>query len=197
MRRQVADFLAYDWEGPPRRFVATERAFGFDVPLPLRVGKRTLHVRGSIDRLDVEGKTTIVRDLKTGRAHPRRGNEADPTPDQDLQLGLYGLVVAAQAKAWGVPARVAVAYVYPGGGGATERAFRDDHAVLDAAATEWLTLAADLLEARAFPRTIDPDDCTYCSFDAACGPDAHARAGDVLGPAKGVLARFRALKESP
>ena len=34
--------------------------------------------------------------------------------------------------------------------------------VLEPAARQWLALAADLLVERAFPRTPNAEDCTYC-----------------------------------
>ncbi len=81
LRRDVHELIDYDWDaGRSTRFVAVERSFGRPIPLELPVGGRTLFVRGQIDRVDVEGTHTLVRDLKTGRAHPRLGKEAGPEP---------------------------------------------------------------------------------------------------------------------
>ena len=87
----VSAFLAHDWaqNRRGRRFVGVEVGFGEEAPLALRAGGRTLHVRGFIDRLDVDGGVTTVRDLKSGKHHPRTGREAGPTALRDVQLGLY------------------------------------------------------------------------------------------------------------
>jgi hypothetical protein len=194
LRADAETFLALD-SRTPRTFVDVERSFGVPEALPLAVGPRTLYVRGFIDRLDVEAGRLLVRDLKTGSAHPRRGDEEEPTPVRDVQLGLYGLVARRLAPSWGLPSEVMAAYVYPSErGGGTERAFRDDFAALEAATLEWLALAADLLAARQFPPTPVRSDCTFCPFQAVCGKGAADRAYEALQGADGVLARFLALK---
>lgn len=193
LRGDVHDLLRHDWSEQPRRFVATERSFGRPTPVELTIGGRALFVRGRIDRLDLEGDRVLVRDLKTGRAHPRRGKEATPDPVQDIQLAVYGLVTALHAGAWSVPPRVAAAYTYVGRD-ADERAFRADfHEVLEPAARAWLGVAIDLLSGRMFPRTPDATDCRYCRFRPVCGDAVYERAAAVLA-ASPSLASFRALK---
>jgi RecB family exonuclease len=192
-RRDIHDLLAYDWSDQPQRFVAVERGFGRPAPVELSVGGRSLFVRGRIDRLDVDGDRILVRDLKTGRSHPRRGKEVAPDPVQDIQLAVYGLVAARSADVWGLPAKVAAAYTYVGRG-ADERAFRNDfHETLEPAALEWLGVAIDLLSGRTFPRTPNADDCRYCRFRAVCGDGVYERAAEVL-TATASLDSFRALK---
>jgi len=193
LRRDVHDLLRYDWEGASdRRFVDVERVFGHPDAVRLTSGDHTLFVRGRIDRIDVEHGRTLVRDLKTGRPHPRIGREAEPDAAIDIQIAAYGMVARALADAWQLPPRVAAAYAYVGRG-ASERAFRDDfHEVLEPAAVDWLRTAADLLAGRAFPRTPRLEDCRYCPFRPVCG-DAYGRAADVLAREEG-LARFAALK---
>ncbi|MGH8695314.1 MAG: PD-(D/E)XK nuclease family protein [Burkholderiales bacterium] len=198
LRHDVHELLEYDWSGgAPRRFVAVERAFGRPAPVALPGGRRVLHVRGQIDRLDVEAGAALVRDLKTGRPHPRTGKEREPNPVLDVQIAVYGLVARQLATAWHIPARIAAAYAYVGRG-ADERSWRKDFdQVLEPAAREWLDIAADLLTERSFPRTPDAADCTYCRFRPVCGDDVYERAARVLGSATGALARFRALKGAP
>lgn len=199
-RNRLADdlrhLLEYDWAaGARRRFVAVERTFGRPVPVVLPAGHRVLHVRGQIDRLDVEDEVTLVRDLKTGRAHPRTGKERPPSPLLDVQLAVYGLVARELAPAWGLPRRVAAAYTFVGRGGAEERAWREDFdGVLVPAARQWLEVAGSLLAERAFPRTPDKEDCTYCRFRPVCGEDASERARHGLAGATGARAGFRVLK---
>jgi len=194
LRTDLHDLLRSDWGAGARRFVGVERTFGQPVAVELDVGGRPLFVRGRIDRLDVEAGRTLVRDLKTGRAHPRLGSAAAPDAVRDIQLAMYGLVTGHLAGTWGLPARVAAAYTYVNRG-VDERAFRDDfHQTLEPAAREWLGVAVGLLNARAFPRTTDANDCTYCCFKPVCGDGAQARAAQVLAGADGVLAAFRALK---
>jgi ATP-dependent helicase/nuclease subunit B len=198
LRESVHAFVEYDWRGSPdRRHVGVELAFGAEEPLEIAAGGVPLHVRGFIDRVDVEGETTLVRDLKSGRPHPRIGDEAGPTPFRDVQLGLYQLAAKVLAGAWNTPRKVAAAYAYASGhGDVQERAFRDDAGELEAATERWLASAALLLRARAFPATPHAGDCTYCPFLPLCGSEAPRRAAEGLAAEEdGALARFRDLKD--
>jgi RecB family exonuclease len=153
----------------------------------------SIFICGRIDRLDVEGQRTLVRDLKTGRARLR--TEKDPDLSLDLQVAVYGLVARTLAVEWGVPDRIAVAYAYLGGGRPAERSYRDDfHETLEPRARGWLAVARDLLERRQFPRTPKKEDCTNCRFRPVCGDGVHERPGSLLPAAGGALADFAALK---
>jgi hypothetical protein len=185
LRRDLESFLEYDEELEITRFVGVERAFD---GVALGAGKTSLHVRGYIDRLDVEGDHALVRDLKTGRDHPRIGDETDPTPVRDVQLGLYGLVTRALATKWNVPSEVQAAYVYASG--PSERDFRKDNAALEAAAKGWLAVAAGLLSERAFPPTPRDEDCTFCPFAPVCGAPVQGRAAAQVAGAEGAVAAF-------
>jgi RecB family exonuclease len=190
--RDLHDLMESDWRtaGLMRRFVAAERGFGVPEAVALDLSDRTLYVRGRIDRIDVEGRRALVRDLKSGRAHPRVGDDVTPQPVRDLQIALYGLVAQKMAETWRIPARIAAAYSYVGRDGPIERSFRDDfHEVLEPEARRWLHVAAGLLEQRAFPRTPDEDDCTYCEFRPVCGPGAQTRARAAIDGARAELAR--------
>jgi hypothetical protein len=133
-----------------------------------------------------------VRDLKTGRVYPRLGDAADPDPVGDVQIAVYGLVARHLAREWGTPADIGVAYV---GRNGEERRFVEDFAtVLAPAAQQWLTLAADLLAERAFPRTADKEDCTYCCFRPVCGDRIYERAARVLASGGDTPRRILALK---
>jgi RecB family exonuclease len=191
----VDGFLDHDWREPLDRFVAVERSFGTDAPLTIEAGGETLHVRGYVDRIDVQGDHALLRDLKTGNAHPRQGREAQPTPARDIQLGLYGIVARQLAASWGIPAQVQAAYVYVRTG--EKRAFGPDYADLERAAKGWLGVAAHALSQRAFPPTPDLDDCTYCPYAPVCGTGVPARsaAAAASGAAGGAVAEFLALKE--
>jgi PD-(D/E)XK nuclease superfamily len=189
-------FLEYDWAAPARRFVGVELAFGDPKPLAIAADGVTLHVAGYVDRVDVEGDVTLVRDLKSGAAHPRAGREADPTPFRDVQLGLYQLAATKLAAEWGTPRKVEAAYAYASGRkDVEERAFRGDAAALEKATRAWLATAAHLLSARAFAPTPDEGDCEYCPFHPLCGDVATRRAREGLAEEQdGPLVRFRALK---
>jgi len=190
----LRELLEHEWQRPAAsRFVAVERGFGRPVPVRIDCGGRSLFVRGRIDRIEIGGDRTLIRDLKTGRAHPRRGREADPDPVLDIQVAIYALVARGLAAEWGVPDRVRAGYTYVGSG-ADERAWDDFHQALEPAARQWLGLLAELLEARAFPRTPDPADCRYCHFRPVCGDGAAERALRVLAGGDRLLGRFGALK---
>jgi hypothetical protein len=186
LRRDVASYLDYDWQRPLTRFVAVERAFGQGEPFSLSAGGVPLHLRGSIDRLDVEGRHLLLRDYKTGRDHPRTGDEEGPTLGRDLQIGIYGLVARKFAKAWDLPKDLQVAYVYPRAG--EERAFRDDYPELEAATKEWLAVAAGLLSSGRFPPTPNTGDCAFCPFTPLCGTSVPARAAAATGQDDAVVA---------
>jgi RecB family exonuclease len=196
LHESVRVFLEYDWGVPKRRFVGVELGFGDPEPLAIAADGVTLHVTGYIDRVDVEGDATLVRDLKSGGAHPRVKPEADPTPFRDVQLGLYQLAAKRLAPGWGTPKKVQAAYAYASGrADVEERAFREDAAVLEKATKEWLATAAHLLSARAFPPTADEGDCEYCPFQPLCGAAAPRRSREGLSEEEdGPLVRFRTLK---
>lgn len=192
LERDLAAFLAYDWQRAPSRFVAVERPFGYEAPVRIA----GLYVHGSIDRIDEETDTIAVRDLKTGRARRRSGLDPSPGPQDDLQLALYALVARACAPAWGLPSRLTAAYVHVSDGVVEERAFRESTAVgalLDAGA-EWLAITRALLESRMFPRTPDPHDCARCPFEPACGPDAAADSAARLASEGGAGSEFLELR---
>lgn len=189
LRRDVRALLAADWT-TAKTFVDVERAFG---PVALELGMRTVHVHGFIDRIDTVGASTLVRDLKTGRAK-RRASADDLQPAYDVQLALYGLVIEAQATAWNLPAMVVGEYVYPADPSGDTRDFRDDFPTLTTRARSWIATGVELLAARRFPRTPDPNDCTFCPFKPVCGATAHERAASLLDAPTGALAGFAALK---
>ncbi|BDG08591.1 PD-(D/E)XK nuclease family protein [Anaeromyxobacter paludicola] len=195
LRDDVRSFLAYDREGAQgRAFVDVERPFGYDAPLALPAGERTLYVRGCIDRLDVQDGVTLLRDLKTGKPHPRTGDEAGPTAVRDVQLALYALVTKQLARKWGLPGKVQAAYAYAADRGERERAFREDVKALTDAGKGWLSLAAKLLATRTFPATTNSKGCTFCGFKPLCGGEAPERSGRILGQANGPAAAFYALE---
>jgi hypothetical protein len=197
LRRDIQDLLQEDWEQTAqRRFFAVERSFGRPAPVELTLGPARLFVRGQIDRIDVEGALTIIRDLKTGRSYPRLGADADPQPVRDVQIAVYGLVARHLAAEWRVPDRVGAAYVYVGRR-TEERSYRGDfHDVLEPAAREWLGTAARLLAEHSFPRTPAPKDCEYCPFQPVCGDAVYERARTLLQGQNDALARFGALKRT-
>jgi hypothetical protein len=160
-----------------KEFVAVEQPFG---PVALSFGKESLHVEGTIDRLDTIGRTTLVRDLKTGKVKTRRGKGKAFMPGYDIQLGVYARAVQAMAKAWKVPAHVVGAFVYPADPGGEERSFREDADALEEKMDQWGATAARLLRLRVFPRSPNASDCTYCDFQPVCGPTAQSRAFDLL-----------------
>jgi PD-(D/E)XK nuclease superfamily len=135
-----------------------------------------------------------VRDLKTGRAHPRTGKEAGPDHVRDVQIAVYGLVARQLARQWGVPTRVGAGYVYVNRGVEERDWLRDFQTTLEPEAREWLDVAAGLLEARAFPRTSRAEDCAFCAFAPVCGDAVYERAAGILVTGAGPLPRLAALK---
>lgn len=196
LREAVQHLLEHDWsEREGRAFVGVERAFGYDAPVNLGTSAAPLFVRGRIDRLDVERGKTLVRDLKTGKAKPRRGDQEGPVPTIDVQLAVYGRTVATLANGWKLPRRIEVAYLYVEQTVEVERAFRDDYAELDTAAAHWFEVVHDLLTARCLPPTAAGDHCGFCPYQVVCGPhrSEHGALVAAAEPTAGALSNIEEL----
>jgi RecB family exonuclease len=194
LRRTVATFLDYDWnDGRPRQFAVVEQPFGDPTPLRVVTEDGPLYLHGFIDRIDVEGGTTLLRDIKTGQASPRASGDA-PEALTDLQLGIYVAALRAHATDWGLPKRVEAAYAHTVTTVHKERAYRDDIAALEDVTGRALTVAHQLLDEAQFPRTPDASDCKWCPFKRVCGDSATERADEALEDATGAAAAFRDLK---
>ena len=195
IRRDTRTFIEDDWDaGRARGFVAAEREFGKGAAVAIATNAGPLFVTGRIDRIDVEGGVTVVRDLKTGRAHPREGKQLDPDVDLDLQLAVYVAVTERLAAEWSVPVRVSSAYVYVDHLAAErQRSFRTDPQALRAAGGGWFDLAMSLIRDQSYVRTPAPIDCRRCPFSAVCGDESSATI-ERLRDATGTLRAFRDLK---
>jgi hypothetical protein len=195
LRRDVRTFIEDDWDGGrPHTFVAAERVFGKDAEVSIPTSAGRLFITGRIDRIDIEGNVTIVRDLKTGRAQPRERDQIDPDVDLDLQLAVYVAVTERLTAEWSIPADVAAAYVYVDHLAAVrERSFRADRHALRTAGERWFELAMSLIRDQSYVQTPDPNDCRKCPFSPVCGDDSRAT-NEHLRDATGTLAAFRDLK---
>lgn len=197
LRHDVRTLIEHDWNGgQPREFVMAEVAFGDDHPVLVATSAGPLFLDGRIDRVDIEGGVTLVRDLKTGRARARDGDQADPQVELDLQLAVY--VAAAHSMSaharWSIPEEVAAAYVYLDPVAVDrERAFREDVGALREAGQQWFEIAASLLRERMYVKTPKAKDCEHCPFGMVCGSDNAASVRRLEG-ATGTLAAFRDLK---
>ena len=189
LRDDFRALLDHEHVEPKARFVAAERGFGNDEPLAWPTSGGPVYLLGYIDRIDEVARTTRVRDLKTGKPHPRKA-DSRPDPALDVQVALYALVASELAGAWGVPVRVSAQYVYASARGVALRDWDGEMDALLASGKEWLELAGTLLRAGDLPRTPVANDCTYCSFQAVCGEGRNARAAEVLAGTE----RLRPLK---
>ena len=197
-RRAFRALLSVDWtEGAPRRYVGTEIPFGADGGLEVTTASGPLYLSGFIDRVDRAGGVTLVRDLKSGKSHPREVGEA-PEYGRDLQIGLYAVALRKLAGELGLPETVVAAYFYPDGDDPERRFEGDDLDALVAATDEWLETGAELLRQGAFPRTPDSGDCRWCPHRAVCGPGSNERSLaqlDVSGPGPQRLAVIKGVVE--
>jgi len=197
LRNDVRDLVAADWSRLKGMRVLTETSFGYPAPAALRIGTKVLYVLGRIDRIEIAGKKATIRDLKTARAHPRIGKEAEASPALDVQIAIYGLIAELLAKQWQLPQQIEAGYAYfgrPSG----ERLFGADfQTTLKPAASQWLETAADLLSEKQFPRTPNKDDCRYCHLQPVCGDGVYNRATLLLNQSTGAVAKFAALKMAP
>ncbi|MBZ5553754.1 MAG: PD-(D/E)XK nuclease family protein [Acidobacteriia bacterium] len=195
LQLDIARVLRWDWEHwpTPSRFIAAEQGFGYPLPVPLDLNPK-VYFRGFIDRIDEQPNGLFIRDLKSGRSHPRVGDERQPIPRLDTQLAVYARALESGASFAGKK-MAGVAYVYAKTGGDLERRFEKDLSDLLSESQNWLMLCAQLLQHRLFPRTTNSEDCTYCPFRPVCGETANQRAAEKLSSATGTLESFREFKE--
>jgi RecB family exonuclease len=193
LHADVAALLEYEFTEKNARFVYAEHAFGYESPVIWPTASGPVYLAGYIDRIEVVGGVTRVRDLKTGKAHTRSSGKA-PDVGFDVQVALYALVVGERAREWGLPARVSAQYVYANTRGVDLRDWHDEMDKLLTSGRSWLELASDLLHAGNLPRSPVPNDCTFCPFKAVCGDDRSTRAAAVVANSVPLQA-FRQLKE--
>ncbi len=200
LRRDFLRLLDFEWRlKAGLRFRAAEFAFGDPEPVVLSLAGRRIFVHGYIDRLDEFEGRLYIRDLKTGKRHPREKDEEAPSPGLDVQLAIYALAMNAHHRKdpanW--PPVGGVAYFYTDPRGAAERAFVEDLGDLLAQGSTWLSTVAEMIAGRAFPRTPDPDDCQYCPFTPICKSRPRDATGDNLQAAGPLVRRFMDIKGAP
>lgn len=145
------------------------------VTIDLGNGLRFL-LRGRIDRIDrrTDGAYEVV-DYKTGRAFLPGGLYATFAGGRQLQHALYALAAAQLLRRQDPRARVTSSmYYFPTVRGNGQRPSRPqtDQKPLQAVLRDLF----ELLSAGAFIHTSDKDDCRFCQFHRACGPDPVDRA---------------------
>ena len=176
--RQIEQLVRYEWLLPAREFLDSELSFGDPEPVRLALDGGDLFVWGAIDRVDrIDANNLAVRDLKTGRV--RDFGEDPMNAGRDLQIGLY--VLALETSGYGQAPVGLAAYVHPSAAQEPDRAFAGAELErLRRSTREWLDIARQLLSLGAFPRTPNPEDCTYCPFVPACGEGAQQRSAAKL-----------------
>jgi ATP-dependent helicase/nuclease subunit B len=163
------------------------------VTVPLGPGLR-LRLRGGIDRIDrLADGTYAVTDYKTGGYWPAdwagwfAGGRA-------LQHALYAHAAAELLRARDPGARVVDSgYYFPTAKGGGERVARPPRppAALGAVLGDLVAL----VRGGTFLHTPEKNDCRFCEFGRACGPDPAGRAAPKLAdPANRALAAYRQLQ---
>jgi ATP-dependent helicase/nuclease subunit B len=198
LQDDLALFLKFEAEDRERRRpLGFEVAFGGDpegeplgrrepVTIDLGAGLR-FRLRGRIDRIDrlADGTYEIV-DYKTGTAFLPGGLEATFARGRQLQHALYALVALQLLREKDAQARAVGSYYFPTGRGRRERQVRPASSLEQAGAV--LRDLFDLLAAGAFVHTPEADeDCRFCDFDRACGPQAAARAKKKIAQADNAM----------
>lgn len=184
--------LRHEWARKNVKVVGIELPFGFTTPVAIE----GLEAHGFIDRVDLEGGATTVRDYKTGSEKPRKPGEA-PNPVVDAQLAFYSLALETLAKELKIPPPTSAGYVYVRRRWTPRRSFEGaDFSSLLQAGRGWLGLVKKLAQEGAFLRTPNKSDCDYCPFVPVCGPGATARAAVKMTNVKGAGADFLALKQA-
>jgi RecB family exonuclease len=192
--RQIERLVQYEWDKPPREFVAAEMGFGDPDPVRIDLEEGSLYVRGAIDRVDRIGPDALaVRDIKTGRVHDLIDDPVNV--GRDLQIGLYTLVLESSDPAAHVHEAT---YVHPSSVQEQERSFKGVQLdQLRQQTRAWLRTAHAVLTAGAFVRTPNANDCRFCPFVAACGDGVQPRSTRKLAqlPQAHELALFVRLKQ--
>jgi RecB family exonuclease len=203
LQADVRRLLQYEWdERADLKFVAAEEPFGHPQTVRLQLGDHVLYVQGLMDRLDIRSGRLLIRDIKSGRAHPRQGTEAGPTHTLDVQLALYALAADAARDDGQVdwPSVGEVAYVYASDIRAhPERCFGGtEFSEFMQEGREWLGAGAALVATRLFPHSPNSDDCTFCPFQTLCDRPSMTSFAEKLsqldGPQAEAAQRFRKLK---
>jgi len=152
---------------------------GSGEPARIEVGAAgTLHLRGSIDRVDrLPDGAHRVWDYKTGS--PRRYSRADPFEGGRLQWLLYALALERLLERRGMDPGVATSgYVFPGGRGHGQRfAYRIEPGRIEHAG-EILSRHLDMVREGLFPHAPDSGACRWCDYQRVCG-DHEVRAGQT------------------
>jgi ATP-dependent helicase/nuclease subunit B len=203
--RDLDLFLALEARQPARTPVGFEVTFGSEAdegeplaraePVTVELGPRLrLRLRGRIDRIDrlADGGYEVT-DYKTGGFW--RSNWAGWFGGgRQLQHALYALVAAELLGATDSGARVVGSgYYFPTVKGGGERVSRPPRP--PAALGGILGDLVALVREGTFLHTPEPEDCKFCEFGRACGPDPTGRAARKLAaPANGALAAYRQLQ---
>lgn len=190
LRGDLEEMLRDEVESGAEGFVPDdfERVFeGVEVAL---AEGRTVSFRGKIDRLDVARKATRVRviDYKTGGHYWKR--EEEWKGGRELQLAIYNR--AAQRLFPDHEVAEAV-YYYATAKGEYKRKGRQATAEVDQTLTNVLTTLDELAAAGVFPPVADT--CTFCDFQAVCGPFREPRAARKSADPR--LAAFKRLRVIP
>jgi hypothetical protein len=86
------------------------------------------------------------------------------------------------------------AYLYTGPRGPAERAFIKDLDGLLEQGSTWLASVVELIAGRAFPRSLDRDDCGYCPYTPICENQPLDTVRAKLGAAGPLVQRFLAIR---
>lgn len=183
--------LQHEWERGTSVSVAhVELPYGYDAPVEIE----GLRVRGFVDRIDVVGDRSLIRDFKTGSAKLNRPDDP-PDPRVDLQLALYSLVIGKLARTLKLPPPGGAMYVYSRTQRFPERKYEGaEFRALMESGKVWINLARRMMEQGAYVRTSNSKkDCAYCPYTFICG-DAPDESKERLSAQGGVVGEFYAFK---
>jgi ATP-dependent helicase/nuclease subunit B len=203
--RDLDLFLTLEAREPARTAVGFEVTFGSEPdddeplaraePVTVELAPRVrLRLRGRIDRIDrLADGSYEVTDYKTGGFW--RSNWAGWFGGgRQLQHALYALAATELLRTRDPGALVVGSgYYFPTVKGGGERVSRPPRppATLGAVLGELVAL----VRGGTFLHTPEPEDCKFCEFGRACGPDPTGRASRKLAaPANGALAAYRQLQ---
>ncbi|MGB9628347.1 MAG: PD-(D/E)XK nuclease family protein, partial [Thermodesulfobacteriota bacterium] len=147
-----------------------ESEISTEEPVPIRIGERTLHIRGRIDRIDLtkDGKSARVRDYKTGKALAKP-NEFQGGKTLQLPLYLYAARKLLSPLHKGIQVESAEYYYLKDQNRVPFEASQLDQK--ESELQEILETIAQSIEEGIFIPYPDDQNCKYrsCDFRLVCG----------------------------
>lgn len=156
------------------QWLKLEWPFGRDTDLKIQAGRRSVLVRGSVDRVDDRCGHPLVVDYKTGSDYKYRSTTKTFDGGRRLQHFLYASVVADEMGSVD-----AMEYHFPTVKG--ENRIRRYEASQLHTGGDLVETLLEGVEEGSFPATDAHEDCRFCDYKESCGVQTDKRGNAVGG----------------